>query len=487
MAYNYSAITINNPIASGTTNYDVLDKEKQSKGLIYGADCISKDLNSFYNNISNAIKYNQEHGNLWIQGKEYMKNSIVSIYIKVGANYIKQLYRSLIDNNTIQPVVANNYVITSSGFSYFENIRLINDQYWLNISNSDVINVQQDFNHYIDGVNTRDTDDTDILTYQILNLSTFTNKVVNSTFSIDIIRNINDKEYLYSGDIHVIGFNDNIEINISNSIYGANHYIDETNNTLYYAPSKYNSVAFNGCFLSYDKTVKSIMLNILPVSNEESSYFILSYNNTKIKPTNIKYTRSYSFYNNLSNKICLLKNTITNIGDLVYKHYALDNFNMFINGYINLDIEKTFDSFIYQKLYNSFNNKNNLNDIVNKYMVDRDNENKYLTSEILPYELNIEHYNNNEITNTNLNALFFYAFGGPSRPYASIRGSDINTDDNGNYVYTKSGLIERRESRQTRQYAYNLNLQLNTNNTNTTWSDVNRPNSIFTKLYIIGF
>lgn len=486
MAFNYNEVTINNPIASGTTNYEVLTPEKRSNGLLFNADCISKDLNSYYNNISNAIKYNQEHGSLWIQNKEYMKNSIVSIYIKVGNDYVKQNYRSLIDNNKQAPIQAKNYTITGSGFSYFEGMQLVNDEYWLSISNSDTINIQQDFNHYITNINTSDTADNQILVYKLLDLSTFTNSSINSKFSIDIIRVLQDKEYLVSCDVSVIGYNDNIDINISNSIYDNNHYIDITNNTIYYSSSKYRNIAYNGCFLSYDKSTKSIMLNILPVSVEERSYFIISYNNTKIKPSIIPYTRSYSFYNNLSNKLYPLKNTESNIGDLIYKHYNVNNFDLFINGYIKLDIEKTFDSFLYQRLYAVFNNNNTLYDIVNKYMIDRTNTSRYLVSELLPYTLSIEHNNNNSTTNTNLDALFFCAFGGPSRSFLDFSCADANTNNNGNWIYTSNIQWERRNNAPTRIYGYNLNMWLTSNNSNIKY-DINRPESIFINMYIKGF
>ena len=198
---------------------------------------------------------------------------------------------------------------------------------------------------------------------------------------------------------------------------------------------------------------------------------------------------------------------------------------MFINGYIKLDIEKTFDSFLYQRLYAVFNNNNTLYDIVNKYMIDRADESKVLIGSNLDYYINkFREYSlysesigisldNDPELDFNDDSIFF----DPNNPiephldYSLISFIDtqkstsqiccinhvkssmsIDECNINNFCVTKPSLYTNLSSSITAYYGclhikYNIVAIPEAITDNVNVGSVNRPNSIFTNMYIKGF
>lgn len=412
MPFNFNQISFDTLIASDTTNYNIPNEKEIGQGVVLRSSLTSSVVNSLINKLSASIKYNQDLGfTAWIDSHKYQIGSVVQCLVienQIPKIMILRCIKNTLNQDYCTEPPLKGKTTLDNGVIYFTSDQ-INYEYWNGVTiesfNKKKISVS-DFNFSYPN----NSDDSQIKNIELINFNSYSGFVEN-IFILSIKRG--GKQLVSTIHIHGLANGGEWELIVNDTWSNAYTGFDSSSN-IFNQNSRFKDIALLGCFLSKNQD-NTLSLNICGRGSGASGNIEIetSLKNGNINPNPIEKSRSYSFLDQYQNIVIPFKNGASNaflgVGQLKRYFEPLNFKEVFKNGLIRIDNEKSLDQFVYPGV-NLVTASNKVYNVDNRFLTSGKSQ-RYISQELpnIKGKLNMGGYASGSTGNYMVNAYYGWA------------------------------------------------------------------------------
>lgn len=354
MAFDFSKVIIDEPIAGGTSNFYFGSPGRIKYAIEKDSDFKSSTVNTLLYKLSDTINFFQRNGcTSYILGKKYKLNNIVTVlfYNPVNSAFQSTMLKCIATNNEdLCDVIPNiNYTVNDAGNIIF-NDNNWDTNYWeeltkngLNEFNLELSEFEFNYNissfsrdnSQVKSVELFDFSKVPANEFKYLNFSVTTNRYNNIFMNCVVSGNMNKVK------LEVQTINNNVNAFLVN------------NSNIWYSNSIFKDIAYDGMFFSVDEVNKKVYLHYLgaEVMNKDKFDINIKINKGSVDILLAQVNLADFIDNNDYVIVPFIKNASNEFSDRSYKlydyAYQLDTKEIFKNGLKEVESETGLDTWLY--------------------------------------------------------------------------------------------------------------------------------------------